>query len=88
MATKLSEDTEIRVSLKTIISVLVSVIAITSVVVRYETKIDSLSDDIDKLKTHIQSSAKVMQENSKLIRDMEIEQIKHQKDIEYIQDNL
>jgi histone deacetylase complex regulatory component SIN3 len=84
MATKLGEDTQIQVSLKTIISMLMAVIVVTSVVIRYETKIDSLSDDIDKLKLHIKNSAIVMQENTAVVRSLQIEQTKQQKDIEYI----
>lgn len=84
MATELGEDTQIQVRLKTIISTLMAVVVITSVVVRYETKIDSLVDDIDKLKSHIKNSASVMQENTQFVRSLQIEQTKQQKDIEYI----
>jgi len=84
MATELGEDTQIQVSLKTIISTLMAVIVITSVVVRYETKIDSMNDDIDKLKSHIKNSATVLKENTEFVRSLQIEQTKQQKDIEYI----
>jgi len=84
MATELGKDTQIQVSLKTIISTLMAVVVVTSVVVRYETKIDSLADDIEKLKLHIKNSASVMQENTQFVRSLQIEQTKQQKDIEYI----
>jgi len=84
MATELGEDTQIQVSLKTIISTLMAVIVITSVVVRYETKIDSMNDDIEKLKLHIKNSAAVLRENTEFVRTLQIEQTKQQKDIEYI----
>lgn len=80
----INDNTEIQISLKTIISVIVAVVAMTSVVVRYELKVDSLLNDIDKLKIHIQHSAEIIHENTVSVRSLQIEQIRQQKDIQYI----
>lgn len=80
----IDDNTEIQISLKTIISVIVAVVAMTSVVVRYEIKVDSLLAKIDKLEIHIQNSSKIIHENSESVRSLQIEQIKQQKDIQYI----
>ena len=52
----IDDNTEIQISLKTIISVIVAVVAMTSVVVRYEIKVDSLLAKIGKLEIHIQNT--------------------------------
>jgi chorismate synthase len=80
----IDDNTEIQISLKTIISVIVAVVAMTSVVVRYEIKVDSLLAKIGKLEIHIQNSSKIIHENSESVRSLQIEQIKQQKDIQYI----
>jgi len=80
----IDDNTEIQISLKTIISIIVAVVAMTTLFVRYEIKVDSLLGEIDKLEIHIQHSNKIIQETEALVRILQIEQIKNQKDIQYI----
>ena len=80
----IDDNTEIQISLKTIISVIVAVVAMTTLFIRYEIKVDSLLGDIDKLEIHIQRSNKIIHETEALVRILQIEQIKNQKDIQYI----
>ena len=80
----IDDNTEIQISLKTIISVIVAVVAMTTLFVRYEIKVDSLLGEIDKLEIHIQRSNKIIHETEGLLRILQIEQIKNQKDIQYI----
>ena len=84
MPTRISENTKITLSIKEITAIIIAVVTLTSIIVRYETKIDSMNDDIDKLQLHIKNSATVMQENTQFVRTLQIEQTKQQKDIEYI----
>jgi len=80
----LTEDTEITLSIREIVTIIVAIVSMTSIVVRYESKIDGLEEDINKLQTHIKNSAAVLKENTEYVRTLQIEQIKQQKDIEYI----
>ena len=80
----IDDNTEIQISLKTIISVIVAVVAMTTLFIRYEIKVDSLLGDIDKLEIHIQRSNNIIHETEALVRILQIEQIKNQKDIQYI----
>ena len=84
MAVKLGEDTEVRLSLKTIGAIVFAAVAITSIVVRYETMIDDLVDEIDKLKQHVQANSNSVEENTDKILNQQIDLIKLQKDVEYI----
>jgi hypothetical protein len=84
----LTEDTEITLSIREIVTIIVAIISITSIVVRYESKIDGLEEGINKLQTHIKNSAVVLKENTEYVRTLQIEQIKQLKDIEYIQNYI
>lgn len=84
MAVKLNEDTEVRLSLKTIGTIVFAAVALTSIVVRYETKIEDLVDEIDKLKQHVRTNSESVEENTDKILNQQIDLIKLQKDVEYI----
>lgn len=84
MAVKLNEDTEVRLSLKTIGTIVFAAVALTSIVVRYETKIEDLVDEIDKLKQHVRANSESVEENTDKILNQQIDLIKLQKDVEYI----
>ena len=84
MAVKLGEDTEVRLSLKTIGAIVFAAVALTSIVVRYETQIDELGDDIEKLKQHVQANSQMSKQNTDKIFDQQIDLIKLQKDVEHI----
>lgn len=84
MAVKLGEDTEVRLSLKTIGAIVFAAVALTSIVVRYETKIEDLVDEIDKLKQHVQANSQSVEENTDKILNQQIDLIKLQKDVEFI----
>tara|TARA_B110000503_G_C7086367_1_gene387479 strand:- start:1050 stop:1331 length:282 start_codon:yes stop_codon:yes gene_type:complete len=84
----LTEDTEITLSIREIVTIIVAIVSMTSIVVRYESKIDGLEEGINKLQTHIKSSAVVLKENTEYVRTLQIEQIKQLKDIEYIRNYI
>ena len=84
MAVKLNEDTEVRLSLKTIGTIVFAAVALTSIVVRYETKIEDLVDEIDKLKQHVRTNSESVEENTDKILNQQIDLIKLQKDVEFI----
>jgi phage protein D len=83
-AARISEDTEIRLSLRDIFGIVFVVVTVTSLVVRYEIKIDGLGDEIDKLRTHSQQTTRSIEGNSEFIRSIQLDEIRTQKDIEYI----
>lgn len=84
----LTEDTEITLSIREIVTIIVAIVSMTSIVVRYESKIDGLEEGINKLQTHIKNSAMVLKENTEYVRTLQIEQIKQLKDIEYIRNYI
>jgi hypothetical protein len=88
MPTRISEDTEITLSIREIAAIIIAVVTVTGIIVRYESKIDSMTDDIDKLKSHIQHSAAHMIDTDKILNQQQIETVKQQKDIEYIKQTL
>ena len=88
MPTRISEDTEITLSIREIAAIIIAVVTVTGIIVRYESKIDSMTDDIDKLKSHIQRSAAHMIDADKILNQQQIETVKQQKDIEYIKQTL
>lgn len=83
-APRISEDTEVRLSLRDIFGILVAVVTVTSIVVRYEIKIDDLDDQIDKLHSHVQQNSGTIKANSDFVRTIQLDQIRNQKDIQYI----
>ena len=84
MSTTISEDTEITVSIREIVAVIFFVITITSIIVRYETQIESISDDISTLT----SQNKILHDKIQHMQELQFEQIRQQKDIEHIKQQL
>jgi len=87
MSVEVSENTEITLSLRSIGAIVFVVFAISSVVVRYETKVSDLEDEIEKLKEHTQRNSQELRNASTTILEQQMNFIKLQKDVEYIGDN-
>lgn len=84
MSVEVSENTEITLSLRSIGAIIFVVFALSSVIVRYETKVSDLEDEIEKLKEHIQRSSQELRNASAAILEQQMNFIKLQKDVEYI----
>ena len=84
MSTTINEDTEITVSIREILAAIFFVITITSIIVRYETQIESIGDDISTLT----SQNKVLHDKIQHMQELQFEQIRQKQDIEHIKQQL
>lgn len=84
MSVEVSENTEITLSLRSIGAIIFVVFALSSVIVRYETKVSDLEDEIEKIKEHIQRNSQELRNASATILEQQMNFIKLQKDVEYI----
>lgn len=84
MSVEVSENTEITLSLRSIGAIVFTAIVLTSIVVRYEIKVDDLEDEIEKLKEHTQRNSQELRNASATILEQQMNFIKLQKDVEYI----
>jgi len=84
MSTTINEDTEITVSIREIVAAIFFVITITSIIVRYETQIESIGDEISSLT----SQNKVLHDKIQHMQELQFEQIRQKQDIEHIKQQL
>ena len=97
MAVKLDEDTQLKVSIKTVAMIVAGIISVAGLVYHTEYRIEiiestiaSRSADWDKAAEFVNSFKPHPQvyENEKKIRELEIIIVRQQKDIEYLQSQL